>query len=66
MTLCRTHNLHDGIIYVFNQALRDFLTPLKVRRTSLVPKPRDPEECITMLISHLGNDLFVGAHNFEW
>ncbi len=30
MTVCKTNNLYDGIIYVHNKALNDFLTPFEV------------------------------------
>ncbi|VDK73442.1 unnamed protein product [Anisakis simplex] len=30
MTTCRANRLHDGIIYVYNKALSDYLSPLEV------------------------------------
>ncbi|EPE24539.1 hypothetical protein GLAREA_08391 [Glarea lozoyensis ATCC 20868] len=36
-TLCKQHNLYDALIYVFNQALRDYITPLIDLLALLVP-----------------------------
>ncbi|RAL67991.1 hypothetical protein DID88_008715 [Monilinia fructigena] len=36
-TLCKQHNLYDALIYVWNQALRDYITPLIDLLTLLVP-----------------------------
>ena len=59
MTLCRTHDLWDGIIYVHNRALKDYMTPLKsmfvsVRRAMLVEG-----ELLTDLNVQLGNKLLL-------
>lgn len=36
-TLCKQHNLYDALIYVWNQALDDYITPLIDLLTLLVP-----------------------------
>ncbi|TAQ84744.1 hypothetical protein B7494_g6929 [Chlorociboria aeruginascens] len=36
-TLCKQHNLYDALIYVWNQALGDYITPLIDLLTLLVP-----------------------------
>ncbi|KAF4629617.1 hypothetical protein G7Y89_g8528 [Cudoniella acicularis] len=36
-TLCKQHNLYDALIYVWNQALHDYITPLIDLLTLLVP-----------------------------
>jgi vacuolar protein sorting-associated protein 8 len=36
-TLCKQHNLYDALIYVWNQALGDYITPLINLLTLLVP-----------------------------
>lgn len=36
-TLCKQHSLYDALIYVWNQALNDFITPLIDLLTLLVP-----------------------------
>ncbi|KAL3213300.1 hypothetical protein MRX96_035534 [Rhipicephalus microplus] len=40
MTLCWKHSLYDGIIYVHNQALNDFTTPIKGTDGCIVASPR--------------------------
>ncbi|KAH8597645.1 Golgi CORVET complex core vacuolar protein 8-domain-containing protein [Bisporella sp. PMI_857] len=41
-TLCKQHNLYDALIYVWNQALGDYITPLIDLLTLLVPLVRNP------------------------
>jgi hypothetical protein len=36
-TLCKQHNLYDALIYVWNQALHDYITPLIDLLTLLIP-----------------------------
>lgn len=36
-TLCKQHNLYDALIYIWNQALRDYITPLIDLLTLLIP-----------------------------
>jgi vacuolar protein sorting-associated protein 8 len=36
-TLCKQHNLYDALIYVWNQALSDYITPLIDLLTLLIP-----------------------------
>lgn len=36
-TLCKQHNLYDALIYIWNQALGDYITPLIDLLTLLVP-----------------------------
>lgn len=36
-TLCKQHNLYDALIYVWNQALGDYITPLIDLLTLLIP-----------------------------
>jgi hypothetical protein len=36
-TLCKQHNLYDALIYVWNQALSDYITPLTDLLTLLIP-----------------------------
>ncbi|RFU28187.1 hypothetical protein B7463_g8155, partial [Scytalidium lignicola] len=40
-TLCKQHNLYDALIYVWNQALGDYITPLIDLLTLLVPLIQD-------------------------
>ncbi|KAJ8066446.1 hypothetical protein OCU04_005505 [Sclerotinia nivalis] len=42
-TLCKQHNLYDALIYVWNQALHDYITPLIDILTLLVPLVQDGE-----------------------
>lgn len=37
MTLCKRHNLYDALIYVWNQALGDYITPLVELLSFIVP-----------------------------
>ncbi|KAI0126477.1 vacuolar assembly/sorting protein VPS8 [Xylariales sp. AK1849] len=41
--LCKQHNLYDALIYVWNQALRDYITPLIDLVTLLIPLMHDGE-----------------------
>ena len=36
-TLCKQHNLYDALIYVWNQALKDYITPLIDLLSLLIP-----------------------------
>jgi hypothetical protein len=36
-TLCKQHNLYDALIYIWNQALGDYITPLVDLLTLLIP-----------------------------
>lgn len=36
MTVCRTYGLYDGIIYVFSNILKDYMSPLNVKRVDFV------------------------------
>ncbi len=36
-TLCKEHNLYDALIYIWNQALHDYITPLIDLLTLLIP-----------------------------
>jgi hypothetical protein len=36
-TLCKQHNLYDALIYVWNQAIHDYITPLLDLLTLLIP-----------------------------
>ena len=36
-TLCKQHNLYDALIYVYNEALRDYITPLIDLLSLLIP-----------------------------
>ncbi|QSZ29312.1 hypothetical protein DSL72_003825 [Monilinia vaccinii-corymbosi] len=40
-TLCKQHNLYDALIYVWNQALHDYITPLIDLLTLLIPLVQD-------------------------
>ena len=40
-TLCKQYNLYDALIYVWNQALGDYITPLVELLSFLVPPPSD-------------------------
>lgn len=42
-TLCKQHNLYDALIYVWNQALHDYITPLIDLLTLLVPLVQNGE-----------------------
>ncbi|KAI9784824.1 MAG: Vacuolar protein sorting-associated protein 8 [Geoglossum umbratile] len=39
-TLCKKHNLYDALIYVWNRALGDYITPLIDLLSLLVPSPQ--------------------------
>lgn len=41
--LCKQHGLYDALIYVWNQAMNDFITPLIDLLTLLVPHMQDGE-----------------------
>ncbi|KAH8813143.1 Golgi CORVET complex core vacuolar protein 8-domain-containing protein [Xylogone sp. PMI_703] len=40
-TLCKQHNLYDALIYVWNQAIGDYITPLIDLLTLLIPLIQD-------------------------
>ncbi|KAI9047614.1 hypothetical protein LZ554_008327 [Drepanopeziza brunnea f. sp. 'monogermtubi'] len=40
-TLCKQHNLYDALIYIWNQALHDYITPLIDLLTLLIPLVQD-------------------------
>lgn len=42
-TLCKQHNLYDALIYVWNQALHDYITPLIDLLTLLIPLVQNGE-----------------------
>ncbi|ESZ93642.1 hypothetical protein SBOR_5947 [Sclerotinia borealis F-4128] len=42
-TLCKQHGLYDALIYVWNQALHDYITPLIDLLTLLIPLVQDGE-----------------------
>jgi len=35
MKLCWTHGLYDAIIYIYNQGMKDYITPLEELMTEL-------------------------------
>lgn len=58
MKICRQHRLYDGIIFVHNRAILDFVTPLK-EMLAEIAKFVDSEQPLSDEAVDLGNKLLV-------
>ncbi|CAL4079363.1 unnamed protein product [Meganyctiphanes norvegica] len=58
MTLCWTHGLYDAIFYVYNQGMRDFVTPLE-ELTTVLCNAMDSDEALSGNQVMLGNKILV-------
>lgn len=56
--LCKQHSLYDALIYVWNQALRDYVTPMIDLVTLLIPLTQDGYQDS----SNLSNDEIFGVN----
>jgi vacuolar protein sorting-associated protein 8 len=56
--LCKQHSLYDALIYVWNQALRDYVTPMIDLVTLLIPLMQDGEQ----VLSNVMNDEIFGIN----
>ncbi|KAI1862847.1 uncharacterized protein JN550_009994 [Neoarthrinium moseri] len=56
--LCKQHSLYDALIYVWNQALRDYVTPMIDLVTLLIPLMQDGERASDAIM----NDEIFGVN----
>ncbi|KAK3393574.1 Golgi CORVET complex core vacuolar protein 8-domain-containing protein [Podospora didyma] len=56
--LCKQHSLYDALIYVWNQALSDFITPLLDLLSLLVPLMQNGDYSVSGDV--MGNDVYWG------
>ena len=56
MNLCWEHGLYDGIIHVYNQGMKDYVSPFEELVAALRLKQNDPKDDKTVL---LGNKILV-------
>ncbi len=54
--LCKQHGLYDALIYVWNRALRDYITPLIDLLTLLIPLTRDEGQAFP--VSSVNDEIF--------
>ena len=55
MSVCRKHSLYDAIIYIHNNALSDYVTPIEELLSIIEPSAREPTDKAV----NLGNKLLV-------
>ena len=54
MSICQQHNLYDAIIYIYNNAMLDYISPVEKMLKLLADKTENSEEMV-----RLGNKLLV-------
>uniref|UniRef100_T1JRL6 Vacuolar protein sorting-associated protein 8 central domain-containing protein n=1 Tax=Tetranychus urticae TaxID=32264 RepID=T1JRL6_TETUR len=57
-TICRSHQLHRGLIYIYNEAFKDYTTPLETLLKIISPKLLNNED-LTKQDIDLGNSILL-------